>query len=65
MAEAKPILSLPLGSAKITHKGDFFQVDWRNHGSFLEPIPRLFLSKRKAVEWCEERGLKVIREKVS
>ena len=61
MAGAKPILELPLGTAKITHKGEFFQVDWRNHGNFLDPIPRLFLTKRKAREWCQDRGLKIIR----
>jgi hypothetical protein len=27
MAGAKPLLELPLGTAKITHKGEFFQVD--------------------------------------
>jgi hypothetical protein len=63
MAEAKPILSLPLGTAKITHKGEFFWVEWRNHGSFLDPIPRLFLTKRQAKEWCEERGLRIVEGK--
>jgi hypothetical protein len=60
---AKPILELPLGTAKITHKGEFFWVEWRNHGSFLDPIPRLFLTKRQAKEWCEERGLRIVEGK--
>lgn len=39
----------------------WYEVEWRNAGSFLVPVaPEYFRTEQEAREWCAERGLRIV-----
>lgn len=52
-------MTLTLGTAKITRRGNFFILSWMNQGSFIVG-EQMFGNINPALRFCRERGLKVI-----
>lgn len=51
---------MTLGTAKITTQGNLFIVDYMNIGSCLRCEPRAFHTEPEAIEFCRQRGLRVV-----
>lgn len=56
--------NLALGTARINPASKdgkkYFIVRWMNVGNFLQNEPRGFWTKEEAIEFCRERGLRVL-----
>jgi hypothetical protein len=52
-------MTLTLGTAKITRRGNLFILNWMNQGSFLIG-EQMFGNINPALRFCRERGLLVI-----
>jgi hypothetical protein len=56
---------LKLGTATITKvsrpNAEVFVVHWMNHGNFLTPEPRAFISEQEAIDWVNARSLRLVK----